>query len=121
MTSPRCSCFAFDSRVLTSTFVIWIRISGGRAGGGMVKNNFLMGAVAENHDDWRAHQNLNVCPGRPRTRVVQVKPNHIIEFHATAAANLPESSDSRLGLQQPPAVPNVVSFDLIRNRRTWPD
>ena len=80
-----------------------------------------MGAVAENHGGWRPDQDLHVGPGRPGSRVAQVEPNHLVEGHATASADLPESGDSRLGFQQPAAVPEIVRFDFIGDRRTRTD
>src|SRR5712664_4436443 len=34
---------------------------------------------------------------------------------------LPEPSDTWLGFQQTPAMPDVVRFNFIANRRTWTD
>ena len=41
--------------------------------------------------------------------------------HAAASADLPESGDSRLGLKQSAAMPDVVLLDFVGKWRTGPD
>ena len=91
----------------------------GRKGfGGVIR---LVCAVTENNCSRRAPKDLHVCPRGPVARVLQVQANHVIEFHLTASAHLPESRDPGLGLEQSSAMPDVIGLDFIRNWRAGAD
>ncbi len=49
--------------------------------------------------------------------VPNIKSNHVVEFDSTATADLPQSGDARFRLQHAPPVPDLIGFDLVRNRR----
>src|SRR2546428_14012755 len=61
----------------------------------------------------RREEDLDVGPERARPGVSEVEADHLVEGRAAAPANLPESCDPRLGLQDPAAMPRLVLLELV--------
>jgi hypothetical protein len=59
----------------------------------------LTGAVSVQHRSWSLQQNLQIKQRRAIARVAQIESNHVVKSDPTAALDLPESSDSRLGFE----------------------
>src|SRR2546422_9435181 len=80
----------------------------------------LVRTVTEEHGSRGLQKDLHIQPERPRVRIFEIEPDHIVEPEPASPVDLPEAGQAGLHLQQPPAVPEVVGLDLIRNRRSAP-
>src|SRR5262249_12975727 len=70
---------------------------------------------------WSTQQDFYIQPRRPCSGVNQIETHHLVKFDTIATVHLPESSDPRLCFQQPSPVPQIVSGNLVRKRRTRPN
>src|SRR5205085_6930508 len=66
-------------------------------------------------------KNFHIEPRRTLASIAQIEANHFIKSDSTPSLDLPESSDSRLRLEQATAVPWGVSFDFIWHGGTRSD
>src|SRR5262245_12713152 len=57
------------------------------------------------HGPRRREQNLQVGCERPRARVADVEPHHLVEGRPAASGDLPQTGDARFRLENAPAVP----------------
>src|SRR3954451_10519568 len=86
-----------------------------------IGDNFLLGgAAAAQHRRNRAQQDLQIEPWRPVVDVLQVELHPAVEVDLVAAADLPETRQSRLH-RQPPPMPPVVRRHFLRNWRPRTD
>ena len=77
----------------------------------------LICAVAPKNRTRCAEENIDVCPGRPRLCILQVKPDHFIEFDTASAVHLPRARDPRFHFQYPATVPRLIGCHLVGNWR----
>src|SRR5262245_32440221 len=73
-----------------------------------------IGPIPTNYSKRRLQKNLEVVPKGPSSNVVKVHSDHLVEGRATAAVYLPNSGHSWLSFRNPPAMPELVVFELIR-------
>src|SRR5207253_6082595 len=84
-------------------------------------NNFLLGSAAPAEDRRnRAQQDLQIEPRRPVVDILEIELHPAVEVDLVAAADLPQTRQSRLH-RQPPAMPPVVRRHFLRNRRPRAD
>ena len=90
----------------------------------MIDTNDLLGlisAFATNYCEGRFEKNFDVVPKGLVTDVLEIQPDHFVKSRAASAVHLPHSGDSRLDLQNPPLMPELVGVKFVTNRRTRPD
>src|ERR1700737_2166104 len=66
-------------------------------------------------------KNFQVEPQRPSLAIAQIQAHHIIKFRPASPADLPQSGNTRLDVQNSASMPNFINFELVRKRRPWPD
>src|SRR6266436_4175175 len=76
-------------------------------------------AIAAQHNHHGAQNDLQVKQQRPVFDVEQVQFHHLLKRQAVSARYLPQSRHSGLHVQSL-AMPQLVSFYLVWNRRAWP-
>src|SRR5262245_65862986 len=54
---------------------------------------------------------------RARLRIAQIQPHHLVERRAAASGDLPQSGESRPGVDDPPPVPALILRVLVEPRR----
>src|SRR2546422_9125394 len=80
----------------------------------------LIRAVAEKDGAGRLQKDLHIQPERPRSRILEIEPDHVVEPQSASPVDLPEAGEPWPDLEQPPAVPDVIRLDFRRDRRTRP-
>src|SRR5580700_10921401 len=78
-------------------------------------------ALPGEHCDRCREENFDVGPERARSGVMKVETHHLVEGRAAAARDLPETGDSRLGLQNLATMPRLVLLDFVLERRPRAD
>src|SRR6266853_1027147 len=66
-------------------------------------------------------ENFHVEPQRPSPAIAEVQAHHFIESRSAPAAHLPQSGNTRLDVQYSTAMPDVINFKLVGNRRPRAD
>jgi len=69
------------------------------------------------HRTRRTQEDLDVEPGRPTLRVLQVQPDHFVKFNAVSAIHLPKPCDPRLDFQYSTTVPCLIRGYFVWNCR----
>src|SRR6266850_3150032 len=87
----------------------------------MVDVDELVRTVPRTHRLRSPEKNLEIEPERPRRRILEIEPHHIVEWKPASPVHLPEPGDSWLHFQQAPPVPDVVGLELVGDRGPWAD
>src|SRR5437763_10841625 len=76
----------------------------------------LISVITAQHHGQSSQDNFQIEQERPVLYVEEIKFDHLIKRQTVATRDLPQSSQSRLHIE-PLAMPELIGFDLIRNRR----
>src|SRR5436853_7811766 len=79
---------------------------------GQKGGNRSAGSISGDDGTGCLQKNFHIEPRRTLASIAQIEANHFIKSDSTPSLDLPESSDSRLRLEQATAVPWGVSFDF---------
>src|SRR6187397_1922624 len=74
--------------------------------------------MSADYGEWRFYQNFEINPERLLSNVLKVHSDHVVEGGATAAMNLPQTGNSRLGFENPATMPKLIALELVRDRRS---
>ena len=85
----------------------------------VVKN--LMRSIGRDDGYGSLQENFDIEPEGPGAGVLDVHPDHVVEFDPASAVDLPESGDSGFGGQEAAAVPDAVAFHFVGERRARAD
>src|SRR2546422_3713310 len=77
----------------------------------------LVRALTGKHGSRSPQKDLDIEPGRPRPRILQIETHHIVKAEPASPVDLPEAGNSGLHFQYAPPMPDVVDLELIRDRR----
>src|SRR2546425_989791 len=78
--------------------------------------NALVRTVTGKHRLRSPEKDLDIQPERPRSRIFEIEPDHVVEREPASPVDLPEASDSGLHLNQSPPVPDIVDLELVGDR-----
>src|SRR2546428_6274471 len=81
----------------------------------------LVRALTGKHGSRSPQKDLDIEPGRPRPRIMQIEAHHVVKAEPASPVHLPEAGNSGLHFQYAPPMPDVVDLELIRDRRSGAD